>query len=268
MYPELFRVGPIVVNSYGLMLALAFIVGILLALKRAEKKNVDGNIIINLSFIIMISAIVGSRLFYVMFHIEEFEGRWQYTFLPIQPDGTIGLGGLVFLGGFIGSIISGAIYVYTKKIPFLKVADVFSPSLGLGLFLGRLGCFFNGCCFGRECHLPWGMIFPANSPAGYQMGEISIHPTQLYSSLYALTIFIVLIQLDKKERFEGFLFSIFLILYGIARFIIDFFRYYESQMFIFDGIDFNQIVSLFMILVGIWIIISQKSKLSKKSTSS
>jgi len=268
VYPELFRVGPIVVNSYGLMLALAFIAAIFLALKRAENKNLDGNIIINLSFIVMVSAIIGSRLFYVIFHLEEFEGRWQYTFLPIQPDGTIGLGGLVFLGGFIGSIISAAIYVYAKKIPFLKVADTVAPSLALGLFLGRLGCFFNGCCFGKECHLPWGMVFPANSPAGYQMGAISIHPTQLYSSFYALIIFVILLQLDKQDKYEGFLFSIFLILYGIARFIVDFFRYYESQMFIFKGIDFNQIVSLLMILAGIWIIFSHQSKLSKKSTSS
>lgn len=258
MHPELFRIGPFVVNSYGVMLALAFIFGIFLALKKAEKRGIDNNTIINLAFIVMISAIVGSRLFYVLFHLEEFKGRWIYTFLPIQPDGSIGLGGLIFLGGFLGALLSGAIYIHMKKISFWKVVDSVTPSLALGLFFGRIGCFLNGCCFGKACDLPWAVTFPPNSPAGYQMAGIAIHPTQLYSSAYGLLIFIVLMLLDRKKHNDGFLFAIFLILYGASRFTVDFFRFYESQMFLIDGIGFNQIVSLLLVAGGVILLAIKK----------
>lgn len=237
------------------MLALAFIVGIFLAIKKAEKKGIDGNTIVNLAFIVMISAIVGSRLFYVLFHLNEFKGRWIYTFLPVQPDGTIGLGGLIFLGGFVLALLSGAIYVHMKKLSFWKMADSVAPSLALGLFFGRIGCFLNGCCYGKACDLPWGVTFPPQSPAGFQMGNVAIHPTQLYSSAYGLIIFIILMLLDKKERFDGFLFIVFLILYGVSRFTVDFFRFYESQMFVIDGIGFNQVLSLLLVVAGIAVLI-------------
>lgn len=264
MYPELFKIGPLTVNSYGIMLALAFIVGIFLAIKRAEKKGIDGNTIVNLAFIVMISAIVGSRLFYVLFHLSEFKGRWIYTFLPVQPDGTIGLGGLIFLGGFVGALLSSAIYIHIKKMSFWKMADTVAPSLALGLFFGRIGCFLNGCCYGKVCDLPWGVVFPPQSPAGFQMGDVAIHPTQLYSSAYGLIIFIILMLLDKKERFDGFLFTFFLILYGISRFTVDFFRFYESQMFLIDGIGFNQILSLLLVITGVAVLIARRRDVAPK----
>lgn len=260
MYPELFRIGPLVINSYGLMLALAFIVGIFLALKKAEKRGIDNNTIINLAFIVMVSAIVGSRLFYVLFHLEEFKGRWLYTFLPIQPDGSIGLGGLIFLGGFLGAILSGAIYIHKKSLSFWKVVDSVAPSLALGLFFGRIGCFLNGCCFGKACSLPWAVTFPPNSAAGHQMAGVAIHPTQLYSSAYGLLIFIILMLLDRKNHYDGFLFAIFLLIYGVSRFIVDFFRFYESQMFLIDGIGFNQILSFLLVISGIILLLIKKKE--------
>lgn len=264
MYQELFRIGPLTINSYGIMLALAFIMGIFLAIKKAEKKGIDSNTIVNLAFIVMISAIVGSRLFYVLFHLSEFKGRWIYTFLPIQPDGTIGLGGLIFLGGFIGALLSGAIYVYRKELSFWKVVDSVAPSLALGLFFGRIGCFLNGCCYGKACDLPWGVGFPSDSPAGYQMGNTPIHPTQLYSSAYSLIIFAILMLLDKKKHFDGFLFGVFLVLYGVSRFIVDFFRFYESQMFLIDGIGFNQLLSLLLLTSGItFLLLKRNDEISK-----
>lgn len=264
MHPELFRIGPLIVNSYGLMLALAFIVGIFLAIKKAEKRGIDSNTIVNLAFIVMISAIIGSRLFYVLFHLEEFKGRWVYTFLPIQPDGSIGLGGLIFLGGFLGALLSGGIYLYKKKISFLKVVDSVAPSLAIGLFFGRIGCFLNGCCFGKACDLPWAVTFPPYSPAGYQMGNIAIHPTQLYSSAYGLLIFIILMLLDKKEHYDGFIFGIFLVLYGVSRFTVDFYRFYETQMFLIDGIEFNQLVSLLLVIGGIVLLLVMKKIAAKE----
>ncbi len=255
MHPELFRIGPISVHSYGVMLALSFILGIYLAIREGEKRGIRGDDIVNLGMVIIISSVFGARLFYVLFHLEEFRGRWIYTFWPVQEDGTIGLGGLIVLGGFLTAFIASAVYILVKKLDFWKVADSVAPSIALGVFLTRIGCFLNGCCFGKACSLPWAVVFLPNSPAGTVMGNTPIHPTQLYSSFYGLVIFLILLYVNRKQRFDGLLIGLFLILYGISRFTVDFFRYYEHQMFIIDGLEFNQIVSLLMFVGGIFILL-------------
>ncbi|MBN2364775.1 MAG: prolipoprotein diacylglyceryl transferase [Calditrichaeota bacterium] len=254
MHPELFRIGPFAVHSYGVMLALSFILGIYVAVRKGEKRGVNGDAIVNLGFIIIIASIVGARLFYVLFHTNEFTGRWIYAFWPVQEDGTVGLGGLILLGGFITAVLASVIYIYIKKMNFWKLADSVAPSIALGVFLTRIGCYLNGCCFGTACEQPWGVLFPAYSPAGATMVDVYIHPTQLYSAFYGLVIFAVLLWLDRRPFFDGLLIGSFLVLYGIARFIVDFYRYYESQMFIIAGLQFNQVVSLLMFIAGIIIL--------------
>ena len=265
MHPELFRIGPFAVHSYGVMLALSFILGIFIAGKNGQKRGIKSDEIVNVGFIVILASIVGARLFYVLFHLEEFRGRWIYAFWPVQEDGTIGLGGLILLGGFLMAVFSSAVYMYYKKLNFWEVADSIAPSIALGVFLTRIGCYLNGCCFGNACDLPWGVVFPPYSPAGSVMGDIHIHPTQLYSSLYGLSIFIFLQWLGQKPRPDGLLISLFLILYGISRFFVDFYRYYESQMFLIDGLQFNQIVSLGLFFSGIIILIYRLKKAPEKA---
>ncbi len=264
MHPELFRIGPFSVHSYGVMLALSFILGIYLAARNAEKRGIKSDEIVNIGFIIILSSIVGARLLYVVFHLNEFRGRWIYTFWPVQENGVLGLGGLILLGGFIAAFAAASFYILYRKLDYWKVADSVAPAIALGVFLTRIGCFLNGCCFGKECHLPWAVKFPEYSPAGAIMGPVPLHPTQLYSSFYGLAIFLILLWLERRKLPDGALMSIFLILYGISRFTVDFFRYYESQMFIFNGLDFNQIISLVMIMAGA-IILVYRYKISGKS---
>jgi phosphatidylglycerol:prolipoprotein diacylglycerol transferase len=257
MYPELLHFGPVVISSYGVMLALAFLAGIFITIKLAERRGIDPNGILNLVLIIMVSAIVGSRLLYVLTHISEFEDRWKYAFLPIRPDGSVGLSGLIFLGGFIAALLSSVVYVKYKKMPFWEITDCIALSLAFGLFLGRIGCFLNGCCFGLACDLPWAVQFPAQSPAAMVMGSLFIHPTQLYSALYNLLIFFILLRVERKKMFSGFLAGTFLVLYGALRFLVDFFRYYEKQMRIIAGLDLNQVISLVMVVMGLIVLISR-----------
>jgi len=266
MHPELFRIGPLVVHSYGVMLALSFIIGVYLAVREGQKRGISGDDIINLGLVIIVSSIFGARLFYVLFHLNEFRGRWIYTFWPVQEDGTVGLGGLILLGGFLTAFLASVVLIYKKKLDFWKLADSVAPSVALGVFLTRIGCFLNGCCFGKACSLPWAVSFPPNSPAGTVMGNTPIHPTQLYSSLYGLIIFLILILLNRKQRFDGMLMGTFFVLYGIARFTVDFFRYYESQMFIVDGLEFNQLVSLTMFLGGVFILLYRGNILRRKTS--
>lgn len=263
MYPELLHFGPVVISSYGVMLALAFLAGIFITSKLAERRGIDPNGILNLVLIIMVSAIVGSRLLYVLTHTGEFEGRWKYAFLPIQPDGTVGLSGLIFLGGFIAALLIGASYIKYKKMPFWEISDSMAPALAFGLFLGRIGCFLNGCCFGLACNLPWAVHFPAHSPAAAVMGNAYIHPTQLYSAFYNLLIFFILIAAERKKMFSGFLAGTFIVLYGISRFSVDFFRYYENQMRVIGGLNLNQVISLAMAVMGVIVLISRMPRAEK-----
>ena len=258
MHSILFKIGRFELHSYGVLLALAFLTGIYIGIKRGEKEGIDPNIIMNISMLIMISSLIGSRILYVIFHLSEFRGRYLDIINPFQSDGNIGIAGLTMLGGIIAAIITVFFYVMIKKIPFLKIADILSPSVAVGTGITRIGCFFNGCCYGEPTSMPWGMIFPPESPAGYHFYNVHIHPAQLYASLGGFVIFIILLSLVKYKRFDGFIFFCFLILYAIDRFIIDFFRYYEEAMVFFTigniNISVNQGICIFLFVTGIILI--------------
>ncbi|MBN2417664.1 prolipoprotein diacylglyceryl transferase [bacterium] len=254
MYPVLLKLGRFEIHAYGLMLAISFLVGIYWAMRRSDRKGIDRNDIMDLSLLVVISAILGSRLLYVVTHLEEFQGRWLDTINPFQSTGEIGIAGLSMLGGVVLSVIVIAVYCFVKKISILKLGDIFTPSFAAGIFLTRIGCFLNGCCFGKTCSLPWAVRFPLNSPAGYVQQGAPLHPTQLYASLYGLGIALILYFFDRKQRFDGAVLALFLMLYGTARFLIDFVRYYEaSVMFPFFGVSLtvNQAISFLMVVTGL-----------------
>ncbi len=254
MHPILFKIGRFELHSYGVMLALAFVVGVWMSARRARSRGVDPNYIFDLATLIILSAIVGSRAMYVAFHLDEFRGHWTDTFNPFQSTGEIGLAGLTFLGGLILALITAFLYLRWRKLSFLKVADIVMPALALGLFFGRIGCFLNGCCFGVPCSGPLCVVFPPNSPAGATFPGVPIYPTQLISSFYALVIFGLLLFLERHKRFDGFVFYWTLVLYGLARFGIDFIRYYEPSMVVAylgsTHISVNQVISLAMAVYG------------------
>jgi len=276
VYPVLFKIGALEIRSYGLALALSFLLGIYFSMRRAKKQNIDPNLVMDLSVVLIISAIVGSRLLYVLFHLEEFRGRWLDTFSPFQSDGQIGLAGLTVLGGVVLCFLTSYIYLKIKKQSFLVFADILIPAVGLGSFITRIGCFLNGCCFGLPCegHAHLCVTFPFNSPAGNQFPGIALIPAQLYSSLYGLIIFAALLVAERWKKFNGFLFALFLILYGCGRFIVDVYRYYEDSMLIVQwgskGLSLNQGISIIFVISGIIFLINGYIKISKakKETSS
>ncbi len=272
MHPVLVKIGSFELRSYGLMLAISFIAGIYWAVFRAKKKGVDPNKIMDLSVIIIICAIVGSRLLYVFFHLDEFRGHWTDTFNPFQSNGQIGIAGLTMLGGVVLSFVVSIIYLRRKKLPFLQFADIMMPPVALGIFVTRIGCYLNGCCWGMPCHSHFGVVFPLESPAGNMFQGVPIIPTQLYSSAYGLIIMVLLLIAERWQKFDGFLMYLFFIFYGIARFVIDFFRYYENSMVVIPigarGLSLNQCISLTFVIVGIIYIISGYLKIAKTSVSS
>ncbi len=268
MHPVLFKIGPLEIHAYGLMLALSFLLGIYLAMRRGDKRGIDRNIIMDLSLFVVIAAIFGSRFLYVITHVEEFRGRWLDSVNPIQSTGQIGIAGLSMLGGVVLALLVIIIFCWIKKVSLIKLGDIMAPSFALGIFLTRIGCFLNGCCFGKACSLPWAVHFPPLSPAGIVQHGQAIHPTQIYSSLYGLLILAILLFVERKRAFDGSTMALFFILYGLARFLIDFVRYYEeSVVFPFLGMIFtiNQAISFLMILVGLGLFIGLSRRARKKS---
>jgi phosphatidylglycerol:prolipoprotein diacylglycerol transferase len=141
-------------------------------------------------------------------------------------------------------------------MPTLRTLDVLSPSLALGIFLTRIGCFFNGCCYGRPTDLPWGVVFPRNCPAGefqrmHPEGIVPIHPTQLYSALYGAGIFALLLVCERHfKRFDGFTFFLLFFLISIARFFVQFLRQYYDETGQFLGLTHAHYVSIAFVAVS------------------
>ena len=247
MHPVLFRIGPFALRSYGVLLALSFFLGILLASRRMTKMGGNGAKMIDLAVVVIIASIVGSRLFYVAFHWDEFAGRLLDIINPFNNPEGIGIAGLSMDGGVFLAILCGLLYLRLAKQPILLTMDAMAPSFGLGIFLTRIGCFLNGCCFGKPCTTGLGVVFPAESLAGWQYPGVPLHPTQLYNAAGGLIILGLLLWLERYRTFRGFTFLLAVIMYGILRLIVDFYRYFEEHVYIVrlgeTGLTANQTLS-------------------------
>ncbi|MEO0074567.1 MAG: prolipoprotein diacylglyceryl transferase [candidate division WOR-3 bacterium] len=252
MYPTLIKVGSFQIYSYGLMLFLSFLIGTMLVENRARKFGVNPEKITNLALLTLIMVVIGARLLYVIFHFSEFAN----DLIGIIAFWRGGLGGLMFFGGFLFAFIAGIIYVQVNRMPIYKMLDAIAPALVLGEGITRIGCFLNGCCFGKPTNCFMGIIFPPHSAAGYQF-HIPIHPTQLYSSLAGFILFGIALILEKKHLKDGVLFGIILALYSLFRFGIDFVRYYENAA----NFLVNQIIALVLFIGAVvFVIIRLRNK--------
>jgi phosphatidylglycerol:prolipoprotein diacylglycerol transferase len=249
MFPVLLRLGNFQLYSYGVMLFISFILGIAIVESRAKRFGVDPKKITDLALWVLLAVVFGARLFYVVFHWEEFRYNLIDTikFWGNPP----GLSGLMFYGGFLGGFIAGLLYVWCNHLPVVKLLDAVAPAVVLGEGFTRIGCFLNGCCFGKPTDSFLGVIFPPNSAAGAQFPGQPIYPTQLFSSLAGFVLFGIALFLERRKLKPGVLFSIILILYSLFRFGIDFVRFYENEANFWG----NQIVALGLTLIGLVLLV-------------
>ena len=246
MHPILFEIGPIPIRSYGVLIAVAFAVGIWLAVRRAEKRGIDPLRMTDLGIWIMIAAVIGSRLFYVIPY-------WDYFAEHPARILAVWEGGLTMYGGLLAAIAVS--YVFTRRagISFRRTADVTAPSIALGLGITRIGCFFNGCCFGHPTSSALGVRFPAHSAAGSEFPGVAIHPTQLYAAAFGFALFGFLLLAERRIRGEGRLFLILIGLYGVARIVFDQFRFYENVSPLAPGgipLSWNTLLSAALIVLA------------------
>ncbi len=245
MLPVLLSIGNFQLYSYGVMLFISFALGIWIVERRARRLGVESKKITDLALWILLAVVLGSRLFYVAFHWDEFKNDLVgiIRFWGNPP----GLSGLMFYGGFLGAFIAGLVFVRVNRLPLLKLLDAVAPAIVLGEGFTRIGCFLNGCCFGKPTSSFLGVVFPTGSAAGARFPNQAIHPTQLYSSFAGFVLFGLALILERKRLKSGVLFAVILILYSLFRFGIDFVRFYENAA----NFWVNQIVSLVLALVGL-----------------
>lgn len=258
MYPILLKIGQFPIHSWGVMLACSVLFAVWFSSKRAARRGLDPEHISDLAFYTVLGGIVGARLYYVVLHFEEFRGNLSFIINPFEGE-VIGIGGLVIYGGFIGSIGASFLFLKLKRISFLEYADVISPSVGFGIFLTRIGCFLNGCCYGRPTELPIGIHFPLNSAAGafqqavstetnVAVSGVKLMPSQLFMSAGGLIIASVLLVAARRRLFRGFEFYLLVVLYAVDRFIIDFVRSYTPDEK-FGVFSHNQILCIALFFV-------------------
>jgi phosphatidylglycerol:prolipoprotein diacylglycerol transferase len=253
MHPTLFKIFSFNVPSYGTMLALSFLTGIFIAMHFAKKRGLNPDAIADLGIYVIIAAVVGARLYYVMTHFNEFRGDLLSIVNPFH-DGQIGISGLVMYGGFIASIIAAALYFRIKKLPALQYLDVCAPSVGIGIALTRIGCFLNGCCYGLAAKAGsfLSISYPANgSPAGHYQrwaGAQGLLPSQFFESAGGLAMFFVIYFAGKsKKAFAGLQFYLLIVLYAVLRFFVEMARFIETQKI--GPFSHNQIICIVLFFV-------------------
>lgn len=248
MYPVIAQFGPLTLFTYGLFVAGGFLAALWLAGREAARRGLDPRVFQDLGFVILVAALVGARLFYVLVEWEHFaEHPGQIL--------AIWKGGLVFYGGFVGAGLAALWYIARHRLPLWPTGDVLATALPLGQALGRFGCFFAGCCFGAACDLPWAVTF--TDPRGLAPLHVALHPTQLYSAAANLAVFGALYFWARpRQRFDGQLLGLYLTLYPAARFVIEFFR--DDPRGALGPLSTSQVLGIPLFLCGLWILWSRR----------
>lgn len=220
MHPEIAHWGFVHVRSYGLMLAVAFLAGTWLALREARRRGLDEDRLVTVILIALVAGVLGARFLYVLEHVDEFRREWVGVLALWQ-------GGLTLYGGVVAGTAAGLVAARRQGLPRWEVADALAPSFALGTMFGRVGCYLNGCCYGRPTTLPWGVTFPPDSFAGLEFGNAALHPSQLYSAAVGLGLFLLLWGLRTRLRAPGHLFWLFILMFALLRVPVDLTRAYE-----------------------------------------
>ncbi len=255
MWPRLIEVGSFTLPTYGVLVALGFLAGISLAARLARstgRKDIDPEKITNLGIVLLLSAIVGAKLFMII-------DNWSYYAADLSRLFSLSAlrAGGVFYGGLLAAI--GVAYYYTRRnsMPWIATADMMVPGLAVGHGIGRLGCFAAGCCWGRETDVAWAVVFTnphAHDFTGVPL-NVALHPTQLYEALGTLALGGLLLWLYIRSFRPGTVLAAYLVLYSSFRFAVEFFRDDGARPFIYgDTISATQWVAVGLVVCGLWML--------------
>jgi len=253
MFREILHIHTFVLTSYGLFQALAFVAGLIVLYFMSKRERIDKDRLYDMAIWIIIGGIIGARLWFVA------ENFYVYS-RDLSAILKVWEGGMVFYGGLVGGFTAGIVYLKRNHLDVEQVGDITVPAFALGIFVGRIGCFLNGCCYGKISH-SCGISFPKDSPAYYEQmssgliphnaaSSLPVIPTQLIESFSCLLIFGILLFLYSRRKFKGMVFYSFFVLYGAERFLLDFLRYYSREAMILKVFSLSQVTSLILIISG------------------
>jgi phosphatidylglycerol---prolipoprotein diacylglyceryl transferase len=242
MRPVLFQIWGVKIYGYGAMIALGILTALMLLSYRAKKRGYNEEKIFDMSILAIVFGVLGGKLLYIITNINN---------IIESPSVLKDVGsGFVVYGSILGGLLGVYIYCRMKKWSLLEIVDLVVPSLPLAQGVGRIGCFLAGCCYGRETSLPIGVIFPS-VPLSLAPAGVHLVPTQIYSAVFDFALAAFLLWYDKKERKRGRIFSMYLIIYSIGRFFVEFLRADVRGNVGF--LSTSQFISLFIIVLGIFL---------------
>ena len=247
MHPILFSVFGKDIYSYGVMAALGFLAGILTWTWLARRELRPEGFATDLGFWLMASGIVGSRLAYVA-------ANWSYYRVNLLEIVRIDQGGLIFYGGFLLACAALVIFARRHRVPVWHMADFAIPALAIGHALGRMGCFLNGCCYGRPAGDAFcGIAYPPICEPGKLFPDVPLYPVQLIESACLLALWLVLVWAYPRRRKDGAVFALYLVLYPPIRFALEYLRGDERQSWL--ALDVAQVTSIGLFLAGILLLV-------------
>ncbi|MDD2586582.1 MAG: prolipoprotein diacylglyceryl transferase [Syntrophomonadaceae bacterium] len=238
MHPVLFRIGTINIYSWGFMLAIAVVIAILGISRLFDREGYDKEMVLDLVILAVVCGVLGGRISYIIVYEWDAFMANPLSFLSLSQGG---LAGMIWYGGFIGGLIPFIIYLWRKGLSFWKVADMFAPYLALGYALVRIGCFLNGCCYGKVTDSFMGVVFPF-------VDNLHRYPTQLYSSVLNFILFIFLLWFFPRRRFSGQVVLLYLMGYSVYRFIIEFFRF---SLIMYGPISLGQVYTSILFIIAL-----------------
>ena len=242
MFPKLISVGSFYIPTYGVLVALAFLTGLSVTLRLSRRIGLPTENVTNLVVYCAVAGIAGAKLFMILFDLPDYlhDPGQIFTLQTLQAAG-------VFHGGFIAALIVAVLYMRKQHLPVWKSMDAFAPGVAIGQTIGRLGCFAAGCCWGRECDLPWGVRFRSDFAAPVPLDK-TLHPVQLYESAADLLIFGILYWYFKRAPRPGNVIGLYLVLYSAARFSIEFYRVHEQSLL--GPFSLTQWIALGLLVLG------------------
>ena len=252
MFPRLFQLGNFSLPTYGLMAAFGLIFGLMLIVKLGREQGLDPDKLWNLGIIAILSGVLGSKLMMVLVDL----GYYREHLGELFSLSTLQAGG-VWSGGLLLALVLCIWYMRRNDMPVLRTCDAFVPGLALGHAFGRIGCFAAGCCWGRETHVPWAVTFRnplANAIVGTPL-NVPLHPTQLYEMVLELCNCLFLVWLIRRKKFEGEIIGAYMIIYGIGRYFIEFFRGDPGRGEFLGFMSGTQAISLCLVIGGglLWV---------------
>lgn len=245
MYPVLFQIGSLKVHSFGLMLMLAVIVAVAWSVREGKRRGIREEDILDTGIVLFVAGLIGARGLYILLHPNEFSGPGQWL--------HIWEGGISFHGCLVTGALAMAWMSWRRRINLISLMDAAAPGVALGYSIGRVGCLLNGCCYGGKCDLPWAMQFrDAGALGGLTPPS---HPTQIYSSVAGLLIFGFLAWYSPRQKHPGQLALMFLFLYSVYRFILEFFRKGVSAIVVTNGLTQAQIGSMVIAAISLALLV-------------